>query len=215
MTRLKLKLLEKDEHILEDLSRPHTWGGSHKSHFFTLHQPAPALSFPVPPPPAPPRPPHIIQQTLPQQPATLIQQLPQQQPLITQIPPPQPYPPPCSGGIKEVVLQMAEAEVGMALGLGTVVGNVCERGNCLEGGLGPLLTSSGMLSLLSSLSCRCHVWRDSSPRDCCLCSYREEDRWEEEWVGPKMEKTCQVFRKCTHPDSAIALLMLDVWSEAL
>lgn len=38
---------------------------------------------------------------LPQQPATIIQQLPQQQPLITQIPPPQPYPAPRSGSIKE------------------------------------------------------------------------------------------------------------------
>lgn len=54
-----------------------------------------------------------------------------------------------------VVLLMHEADVGMALGLGTVVGKVCERGKCL--GLGSLLTSSGMLSLLSSLSCLCHV----------------------------------------------------------
>ncbi|XP_056283046.1 uncharacterized protein C21orf58 isoform X2 [Pseudoliparis swirei] len=102
--RRKQDLLKRlrDEHILEDLSRPHTWGGSHKSHFFRLHQPTPALSFLVPPPPAPPQPPHIIQQTLPQQPATIIQQLP----LITQIPPPQPYPPPCSGGIKEDMVEL-------------------------------------------------------------------------------------------------------------
>uniref|UniRef100_A0A8C2WT85 DUF4587 domain-containing protein n=1 Tax=Cyclopterus lumpus TaxID=8103 RepID=A0A8C2WT85_CYCLU len=99
----------REEHILEDLNRRHRWGGSHikyKSHFFPLHQPAPALSFLVPPPPAPPQPPHIIQQTLPQQPATIIQELPQQQPLITQIPPPQPYPPPRSGGIKEDVVEL-------------------------------------------------------------------------------------------------------------
>lgn len=74
-----------------------------------------------------------------------------------------------------VVLLVAEAEVGMVLGLGTVVGKVCERGKFLEWGLGSLLTSSGMLSLLSSLSCLCHVWRDSSPRDCCLWSYHNNN----------------------------------------
>lgn len=69
-----------------------------------------------------------------------------------------------------VLLRLAEAEVGMALGLATVVGKVCERGKFLEWGLGWLLTSSGRLSLLSSLSCLCQVWRDNSPRDCCLWS---------------------------------------------
>lgn len=33
---------------------------------------------------------------------------------------------------RRAVLLVAEAEVGMALGLGTVVGKVCERGKCLE-----------------------------------------------------------------------------------
>lgn len=69
---------------------------------------------------------------------------------------------------------LAEAEVGIPLGLATIVGKVCERGKFLEWGCGSLLTSSGTLSLLSSLSCLCHVCRDSSPRDCCLCSYNEK-----------------------------------------
>ncbi|XP_074517510.1 uncharacterized protein C21orf58 homolog [Sebastes fasciatus] len=119
--RRKQDLLQRlrEQHMLEDLDRPHTWGGAHrkyKSHFFSapqpppplpLHQPAPALTFLTPPPPpAPPQPPRIIQQTLPQHPATIIQQLPQQQPLITQIPPPQPYPAPRSGSIKEDMVEL-------------------------------------------------------------------------------------------------------------
>ncbi|XP_051244808.1 uncharacterized protein C21orf58 isoform X4 [Dicentrarchus labrax] len=113
--RRKQDLLQRlrEQHMLEDLNRPHTWGGSqrqYKAHFFPapqpppplpLYHPAPALLSLPPPPPAPPQPPRIIQQTLPQQPATIIQQLPPQQPLITQIPPPQPYPAPRSGSIKE------------------------------------------------------------------------------------------------------------------
>ncbi|MGH0117666.1 UNVERIFIED_CONTAM: hypothetical protein FKN15_041858 [Acipenser sinensis] len=43
---------------------------------------------------------------MPQQPTTIIQQLPQQQPLITQIPPPQPYPPIKSGSIKEDMVEL-------------------------------------------------------------------------------------------------------------
>ncbi|XP_044023200.1 uncharacterized protein C21orf58 isoform X2 [Siniperca chuatsi] len=120
--RRKQDLLQRlrEQHMLEDLHRPHTWGGSqkqYKSHFITapqpppplpLQQPAPVLPFLPPPPPAlpQPQPPRIIQQTLPQQPATIIQQLPQQQPLITQIPPPQPYPPPRSGSIKEDMVEL-------------------------------------------------------------------------------------------------------------
>ncbi|XP_078031287.1 uncharacterized protein C21orf58 homolog [Epinephelus lanceolatus] len=120
--RRKQDLLQRlrEQYMLEDLNRPHTWGGSqrqYKSHFYTapqpppplpFHQPAPALPFLPPPPPAPPQPPRIIQQTLPQQPATIIQQLPQQQPLITQIPPPQPYPAPAprSGSIKEDMVEL-------------------------------------------------------------------------------------------------------------
>ncbi|XP_040297436.1 uncharacterized protein C21orf58-like [Bufo bufo] len=48
----------------------------------------------------------ILQQQLPQQPATIIQQLPPQQPLITQIAPPQAYQPPRSGSIKEDMVEM-------------------------------------------------------------------------------------------------------------
>ncbi|XP_051244803.1 uncharacterized protein C21orf58 isoform X1 [Dicentrarchus labrax] len=118
--RRKQDLLQRlrEQHMLEDLNRPHTWGGSqrqYKAHFFPapqpppplpLYHPAPALLSLPPPPPAPPQPPRIIQQTLPQQPATIIQQLPPQQPLITQIPPPQPYPAPRSGSIKEDMVEL-------------------------------------------------------------------------------------------------------------
>ncbi|XP_067469668.1 uncharacterized protein C21orf58 [Thunnus thynnus] len=129
--RRKQDLLQRlrEQHMLEDLNRPHTWGGlrnQYRSHFATapqlpvslphmepihIHQPAPALLTlppppPPPPPPAPPQPPHIIQQTLPQQPATIIQQLPQQQPLITQIPLLQPNPASRSGSIKEDMVEL-------------------------------------------------------------------------------------------------------------
>ncbi|KAF7661266.1 hypothetical protein LDENG_00265610 [Lucifuga dentata] len=106
--------------MLEDINRPHTWGGTrrqHQSDFLTAPQPPPlppplglhhiqqqAPSMPCLHPP--PQAPRIIQQTLPQQPATIIQQLPQQQPLITQIPPPQPYPAPRTGSIKEDMVEL-------------------------------------------------------------------------------------------------------------
>lgn len=73
----------------------------------------------------------------------------------------------------KLVLRAADADAGMALGLGTATGKVYERGKCLQWGVGSLLTSSRTLSLLSSLSCLCHVCRDSSPRDCCLCNYKK------------------------------------------
>ncbi|XP_038585544.1 uncharacterized protein C21orf58 [Micropterus salmoides] len=107
-----LQQILREQHMLEYLNRPHTWGGSqrqYKSHFFTapqpppplpLHQAAPVLHFLTPPPPARPQPPRIIQQTLPEQPATIIQQ----QPLFTQIP--QPYPAPRSGSIKEDMVEL-------------------------------------------------------------------------------------------------------------
>ncbi|KAM4625285.1 uncharacterized protein C21orf58 homolog [Polymixia lowei] len=127
--RRKRDLLQRlrEQHMLEDLSRPHTWGGSRRqypSEFFTaphphplppppppplapihIYQPAPSLSTLPPPPPPPAQPPRIIQQILPQQPATIIQQLPQQ-PLITQIPPPQPCPVPRSGSVKEDMVEL-------------------------------------------------------------------------------------------------------------
>uniref|UniRef100_A0A8C7GDP7 Zgc:112416 n=1 Tax=Oncorhynchus kisutch TaxID=8019 RepID=A0A8C7GDP7_ONCKI len=110
-----------EQHMLEDLSRPHTWGGTGRRYRPDLLPPPvplpptpapihiyqPALVPPAPPPPhPPPQPPRIIQQMLPQQPTTFIQQLPQQQPLIQQIPPPQPYPAPRSGSIKEDMVEL-------------------------------------------------------------------------------------------------------------
>uniref|UniRef100_A0A3Q3KX48 Uncharacterized LOC113129457 n=1 Tax=Mastacembelus armatus TaxID=205130 RepID=A0A3Q3KX48_9TELE len=124
--RRKQNLLQRlrEQHMLEDFNRPHTWGGSQRKyqpHFVSAHQlppplppmepshiphPAPVLpSLPFPPP-VQFQPPRIIQQTLPQQPATIIQQLPQQQPLITQIPPPQPYTAPRSNSIKEDMVEL-------------------------------------------------------------------------------------------------------------
>ncbi|XP_062296838.1 uncharacterized protein C21orf58 [Scomber scombrus] len=125
--RRKQDLLQRlrEQHLLEDLNRPHTWGGSRKqyqSHFAAapqlplslpymgpihIQQPAPALLTLPPPPPAPPQPPRIIQQALPQQPATIIQQLPHQQLLITQIPPLQPNPVSrSSSSIKEDMVEL-------------------------------------------------------------------------------------------------------------
>nr|XP_020469712.1 uncharacterized protein C21orf58-like isoform X2 [Monopterus albus] len=124
--RRKRDLLQRlrEQHMLEYLNRPHTWGGSRRypqPHFVTapqppqpfppmapshIHHPVPVLPSLTLPPPAPPQAPRIIQQTLPQQPATIIQQLPQQQPLITQIPPPQLYPAPRSGSIKEDMVEL-------------------------------------------------------------------------------------------------------------
>ncbi|XP_051562967.1 uncharacterized protein C21orf58 isoform X1 [Myxocyprinus asiaticus] len=119
--RRKRNLLQRlrDQHMMEDLGRPHTWGGSHRPyqyeplywppqpvppiHIHQSPQPAPAPVFPLPPPA--PQPPRIIQHTVPQQPATIIQQLPQQQPLIAQIPPTQTshY---RSGSIKEDMVEL-------------------------------------------------------------------------------------------------------------
>ncbi|XP_036807316.1 uncharacterized protein C21orf58 [Oncorhynchus mykiss] len=121
--RRKKDLLQRlrEQHMLEDLSRPHTWGGTGRRYRPDLlfppvplpptpapiHIYQPALAPPAPPPPQPPpQPPRIIQQMLPQQPTTFIQQLPQQQPLIQQIPPPQPYPAPRSGSIKEDMVEL-------------------------------------------------------------------------------------------------------------
>uniref|UniRef100_A0A673B8N1 Zgc:112416 n=1 Tax=Sphaeramia orbicularis TaxID=375764 RepID=A0A673B8N1_9TELE len=120
--RRKQDLLQKlkEQYMLEDHSRPHTWGGTHRyypqppprlSPMGPIHVHQPGSALPTVPPPPPqvqdlPRPPHIIQQTLPQQPATIIQQLPQQQPLITQISPPLPYPTSRPGSIKEDMVEL-------------------------------------------------------------------------------------------------------------
>uniref|UniRef100_UPI00398E9FDC uncharacterized protein C21orf58 homolog isoform X1 n=1 Tax=Pristiophorus japonicus TaxID=55135 RepID=UPI00398E9FDC len=99
-------LLQKlrEQHMLDQCSRPHTWGGTRRQYSrLEPIQQAPPIHVYQQPPPEPPR---IIQHTLPQQPATIIQQLPQQQPLITQIPPPQALPPIRSGSIKEDMVEL-------------------------------------------------------------------------------------------------------------
>ncbi|XP_072274568.1 uncharacterized protein C21orf58 homolog isoform X2 [Pyxicephalus adspersus] len=115
--RRRKDLLHKlrEQHLLEEIARPHTWEGTRRKKlsiepvavpmpvYHSLPPPEPPVRFYPPPPPEPPR---IIQQQLPQQPATIIQQLPPQQPLITQIPPPQAYQPPRSGSIKEDMVEM-------------------------------------------------------------------------------------------------------------
>ncbi|KAL7991417.1 hypothetical protein Chor_015673 [Crotalus horridus] len=119
MTRLKLKLLEKEQNLLEELSVPQGLPRIHKKplephHIYQIPPPPPPSPPPPPlPPPAPPPPPpipqqpRIIQQTLPQQPATIIQQIPSYQPpLITQIPSPQSFSVPRSGNIKEDMVEM-------------------------------------------------------------------------------------------------------------
>ncbi|KAG2459602.1 TRA2B protein, partial [Polypterus senegalus] len=99
--------------MLDELSRPHTWGGTRKKYHQQDLAPVQFYQIPAPPPPPPPpppEPPRIIQHTMPQQPATIIQQLPQQQPLIAQIPPPQPLPPIRSGSIKEATSTASEPD---------------------------------------------------------------------------------------------------------
>ncbi|XP_053327558.1 uncharacterized protein C21orf58 homolog [Spea bombifrons] len=117
--RRRKDLLHKlrEQQLLEEISRPHTWEGTRrpKMNIEPLHQVAPVNYYHPPPPgppvrfyppPPPPEPPRIIQQQLPQQPATIIQQLPAQQPLITQIPSPQAFQPARSGSIKEDMVEM-------------------------------------------------------------------------------------------------------------
>ncbi|XP_018089514.1 uncharacterized protein LOC379430 isoform X1 [Xenopus laevis] len=108
----------REEHLLEEIARPHTWEGTHrkKNYVEPIHQISPMhFHHQLPPreppihfypPPPPQEPPRIIQQQLPQPPATIIQQLPPQQPLITQIPHPQSLQPVRSGSIKEDMVEM-------------------------------------------------------------------------------------------------------------
>ncbi|XP_056314961.1 uncharacterized protein C21orf58 [Danio aesculapii] len=118
--RRKRDLLKRlrEQHLMEDLGRPHTWGGSHRQYHYEplhgplqpvppihIHQNAPSEPQPTLLPPPVPQAPRIIQNTIPQQPATIIQQLPQQQPLIAQIPPPQTFPY-SSGSIKEDMVEL-------------------------------------------------------------------------------------------------------------
>ncbi|CAH2306345.1 Hypothetical predicted protein [Pelobates cultripes] len=118
--RRRKDLLHKlrEQHLLEEIARPHTWEGTRRKKFSVeplqpvahvpYYHPPPPAEPPIRfyPPPPPPEPPRIIQQQLPQQPATIIQQLPAQQPLITQIPSPQAFQPPRSGSIKEDMVEM-------------------------------------------------------------------------------------------------------------
>uniref|UniRef100_A0A672NUB6 DUF4587 domain-containing protein n=1 Tax=Sinocyclocheilus grahami TaxID=75366 RepID=A0A672NUB6_SINGR len=110
--------VQQEQHMMEDLGRPHTWAGS-QYHYQPLlgplqpvppihiHQSAPPAPAPPPAPLPPPAPQHpqIIQHTVPQQPATIIQLLPHRQPLIAQNPPPQTFPY-RSGSIKEDMVEL-------------------------------------------------------------------------------------------------------------
>ncbi|XP_056676142.1 uncharacterized protein C21orf58 homolog [Monodelphis domestica] len=93
----------REQRLLEELSGPSTWGGSPPKSY----RPEGLLGPGYQPFPAglQPEQPRIIQQTVPQPPATIIQQLPQQ-PLITQIPPAPTYPPQRSGSIREDMVEM-------------------------------------------------------------------------------------------------------------
>ncbi|KAF1424533.1 hypothetical protein FQV24_0000898, partial [Spheniscus mendiculus] len=86
----------REQHLLEELSRPAPAGGHCHN-----HRAAPPHVYQIPFPAPQAEPPKIIQQTMPPQPATIIQQLPQPPALITQIPPAQPFSGPRSGNIKE------------------------------------------------------------------------------------------------------------------
>ncbi|KAE8580661.1 hypothetical protein XENTR_v10024497 [Xenopus tropicalis] len=117
--RRRKDLLHKlrEEHLLEEIARPHTWEGTSRKKISLepIHQISPMhFHHQLPPreppihfyqPPPPPEPPRIIQQQLPQHPATIIQQLPPQ-PLITQIPHPQSLQPVRPGSIKEDMVEM-------------------------------------------------------------------------------------------------------------
>ncbi|XP_074767545.1 uncharacterized protein C21orf58 homolog [Athene noctua] len=92
----------REQHLLEELSQPcaPAEGQCHNHRAGLLH----VYQIPFPAPRA--EPPRIIQQMMPPQSATIIQQLPQTPPLITQIPPAQPFAAPYSGSIKEDMVEM-------------------------------------------------------------------------------------------------------------
>ncbi|XP_062972014.1 uncharacterized protein C21orf58 homolog [Elgaria multicarinata webbii] len=90
----------REQNLLEEFSLPHESLKIPRKLFRPEHVYQSALPTPLP------EQPRLIQQTLPQQPATIIQQIPQHPPLITQIPSPQPFPPPRSGSIKEDMVEM-------------------------------------------------------------------------------------------------------------
>ncbi|XP_031970579.1 uncharacterized protein C21orf58 homolog isoform X1 [Corvus kubaryi] len=92
----------RDQHLLEELSQPPAPAGGHCHN----HRAALPQVYQIPFPASQVEPPRIIQQMMPTQPATIIQQLPQPSPLITQIPPAQPFAAPRSGNIKEDMVEM-------------------------------------------------------------------------------------------------------------
>ncbi|KAL9848256.1 uncharacterized protein C21orf58 homolog [Geothlypis trichas] len=92
----------REQHLLDQLSQPPAPDGGHCHD----HRAALPQIYQIPFPASPVEPPRIIQQTMPAQPATIIQQLPQPSPLITQIPPAQPFAAPRSGSIKEDMVEM-------------------------------------------------------------------------------------------------------------
>ncbi|XP_061431796.1 uncharacterized protein C21orf58-like isoform X2 [Lethenteron reissneri] len=121
----------REQHMLDEMSRPRSRGDSRRRQRFTPPVVVPRfvpfiapryLPPPPPPPPppataaprlepihiyqqAPPQAPRIIQQQMPQQPTTIIQQMPPQ-PLIQQIAGPAPLPPLRSGNIKEDMVDL-------------------------------------------------------------------------------------------------------------
>uniref|UniRef100_A0A663MAG8 DUF4587 domain-containing protein n=1 Tax=Athene cunicularia TaxID=194338 RepID=A0A663MAG8_ATHCN len=104
VTRFSLRtyLILQEQHLLEELSQPcaPAEGQCHNHRAGLPH----VYQIPFPAPRA--EPPRIIQQMMPPQSATIIQQLPQPPPLITQIPPAQPFAAPYSGSIKEDMVEM-------------------------------------------------------------------------------------------------------------
>ncbi|XP_062362620.1 uncharacterized protein C21orf58 homolog [Cinclus cinclus] len=92
----------REQHLLEELSQPPAPAGGHCHD----HRAAVPQVYQIPFPASQVEPPRIIQQTMPTQPATIIQQLPQPSPVITQIPPAQPFAAPRSGSIKEDMVEM-------------------------------------------------------------------------------------------------------------
>ncbi|XP_014804703.1 PREDICTED: uncharacterized protein C21orf58 homolog [Calidris pugnax] len=92
----------REQHFLEELSQPPAPAGVHCHNHIAV--PPDVYQIPFPAPQA--EPPRIIQQVMPPQSATIIQQLPHPSPLITQLPPAQPFAAPHSGSIKEDMVEM-------------------------------------------------------------------------------------------------------------
>ncbi|EPY77863.1 hypothetical protein CB1_001169007 [Camelus ferus] len=103
MARLALKLLEKEQHLLEEVAQACARRGLNRgARGSALPQEVPSMGvYPAASlPPSALELPRIIQPSAPPPPAVIIQQLPQQ-PLIAQLPPPQAFPTQRAGSIKE------------------------------------------------------------------------------------------------------------------